>query len=531
MAGKNEHDVIVIGAGQNGLTTAAYLAKAGLDVVVLEANNWIGGATSTIDTVAPGFRNDNAASGFIYALGNPAFSDDELGIRSKYGFNLVSAQDPTMANLFTDNTSLCVYNSLDKTCDEIAKFSQHDADAYRKFFAYLSPMLPLMSQGMYSAPPKMGQLLYQLDQTPIGQEFLKILFMSAWDLISTWFEHPKTLNFILNLASESMVDPEAGGSAYYVLATVVTQHIPGMIMQFPEGGMQLLPDSLVRCLKDHGGNVLTDHEVVTIKTKGGRATGVVCSNGEEFTARKVVVSTVHPQLTLNKWLDTPLSDLKDKIERIKEPAFSGLICYLALEEQPKFKAGGDTGFAATTFVLTPDLSEMRTYFHDLRLGNLPQPVKFLGFNPSKADKSRAPEGKAAMYLWQFVPYYLKDGGPQKWDSVKEEAMAKVIDKYFSLTTNLSAKSILGKQIRSPLDFEKWNKNLLHGSIMGPSTQLFQNMAYKPIPELGQYRTPVQGLYLAGHAQHPGGGVTMGGRATAQIIFADLGIDFDDVVSK
>lgn len=526
-----EHDVIVVGSGQNGLSTAAYLAKAGLDVVVLEDKSWLGGSTCTKEVTVPGFKHEIGAVMNMFTVSSPTYIDDELGLRSKYGWETVSAPEPGVTHLYDDDTALPIYCDLDKMCECIAEYSQHDADAYRKFVNWMMPMLPLMAAGQFNAPPRMGALLNQLDQTTIGQDFMKLLFMSSWELARQWFEHPKTIILMMNYSSEAMVNPEEGGSAFYVLANVAAQHVPGMATVFPRGGMSEMVDSLVRCIEDHGGTVLTNHEVVKITTKGGRAIGVICSNGEEFTARKAIIPSVDPRLSLNKWLDTPLeTGLREKIDRISDPPFVGQMTHIALDQDPVFKAGGDSNIAAQTLTLCTDLEKFRKYFDDMRYNRIPKPEKLLGVITTRADSTRAPEGKAVLYLWQFVPYSIADGGAARWDSVKEEVSNEAIKKYFSFTTNLTEKNILGKYVMSPVDFERGNQNMLRGHVLGPAVYLYQNMAYRPIPELGQYRTPVEGLYLAGQSVHPGGGVTLGGRAVAQVVMQDLGIDFDDVIA-
>jgi len=532
MSGKNEFDVIVVGAGQNGLSTAAYLAKAGLNVVVLEDQKKIGGSVQTAEITAPGFKHDIAANHIAFAMNNPAIAADELELKSKYGLELINASDPSITTLYSDGTASHNYISIDKVCDEIAEWSQQDADAYRKFVDYLVPMLPLMGAGMFNAPPRMGALFNQLDQTPLGQEFMKLQFMTAWELAHQWFTHPKTILHMINFPTEAMINPEEGGSAFYLLALVPTLHYPTSVPTFGKGGVQNLTNALERAIVGKGGTILTDHEVVKITTKGGRATGVVCANGEAFTARKAVVTAVDPRLSLLKWLDTPLSaELQGKIRRISNPAFSGIMSHVALDEDPIFKWGGPEAATSELIEILPSsIEDYRNYFDQLRHGKIPKPIRIINLLHSRVDPSRAPEGKATLYHWQYVPYFLADGGPTKWDSIKEEVSNRSLEYFFSHTTNLSMKSILGREIYSPLDYARNNKNNVNGQILGPGAFLYQNMAFRPIPELGQYRTPVKGLYGAGQSYHPGGGITLGGRATAQIVMGDLGIDFDDVVS-
>ncbi|MDR2381841.1 MAG: NAD(P)/FAD-dependent oxidoreductase, partial [Bifidobacteriaceae bacterium] len=367
---QDQYDAIVIGAGQNGLTVAAYLAKVGLKTLVLEQQAQIGGSARTMEVTVPGFKHDIAGSSLSYAIPNPALKDDELGLISKYGFNPLRAPDPYLANVYDDGTVLTVYNDVDRACGEIAKFSRHDAKAYKEFQQYLQPMLPILFAGMYNAPPKMGLMLNQLDQSEVGQELMRLLFMSSWDLAKQWFTDPHTLMYILNFPSEAMVDPYAGGSALYVLNMVASHHMPGHTVFYPEGGIQTLPDALARVVEDNGGAVLANNEVVEITTANGRATGVRTADGTVFTATQAVISNVDPRLTLNRWLDTPLEPkLKAKIGRISDAAFVGEMVHLALDKEPHFKGGDEaTDSKSTVFGLLPStLPRYRQYFADLEM--------------------------------------------------------------------------------------------------------------------------------------------------------------------
>jgi phytoene dehydrogenase-like protein len=201
--------------------------------------------------------------------------------------------------------------------------------------------------------------------------------------------------------------------------------------------------------------------------------------------------------------------------------------HYALDIDPDI-IGGVERQTAQLMLLPTDLTKFRQYFTDMRFGRVPYPEKLMAVLPNRVDPSRAPEGKAVLYLWQFVPYFLADGGPQKWDEIKDSVSETAFKRFAEFTTNITEENILGKYVISPLDYERNNKNMINAQVLGPSPALYQYMSFRPTPELGQYRTPIKGLYLSGQSMHPGGGLTMGGRATAQIIMQDLGIDFDDL---
>jgi phytoene dehydrogenase-like protein len=526
-----ESDVVVIGAGQNGLVTAAYLAKAGLEVTVLEAQELAGGSVQTQEITAPGYRHDVAATIPEFAMGCPAITEDELGLIGEYGLEFTNLSEPSVVNVFDDGTALCFYNDLDKTCASIAQFSQHDAEAYRRLFNYLQPMVPLLGAGMYSAPPKMGIFFNQLDQTPIGQDLIRLLMMTAWDLANQWFEHPKTIISMMNYPTEAMVDPEMGGSALYVVTLVATQHLPGRVHKVPKGGIQTLTDSLLRCILANGGEVRCSQAVNRINTSNGRVKSVSTQDGNEYAARKAVISCVDPRFTFNEWIeDESVSQLKEKLSQLTEPAFSGIMTHVALDTDPILKAGGEANTAAQLFLLPSDLTRFRQYFYDMRLGKVPYPAKLLAILMSRDDKGRLPSGGggATLYHWQFVPYFLADGGPEKWDEIREDVSRDGLERFYEYTTNISETNVIARKILSPLDYQRQNKNMVNGAVLGPSHALYQYMAYRPIPELGQYRTPIKGLYQGGQSTHPAGGVTLGGRATARALMDDLNIDFDDL---
>lgn len=532
MAEKNEYDVIVIGAGNNGLSAAAYLQAAGMDTLLLEANDFLGGRTSSAELTLPGFLHDRAATGFIFGLGNPCIAQDELGLIGKYGFdvNLCPPERPAVVNVFDDGTVLPVWDDIDKMCAEIAKYSEHDAVQYKKFFEYVSPMVGMMQMGMNSAPPSMGPLFMQLDSMPLGKELIKTFFMSAYEMVKPWFEDERTIIYLLNYASEALVDPFEGGSALYVLTLVATQHIPGASAGFPRGGMGTLTESFKRSIEDNGGTVLTDSEVVKIDTEDGRAVAVETADGRTYRARKAILSTIHPKFTLQDWLDVDIgAHLSQEIDHLQDPTAVGFMTHLALNQDPQFIGNSPMTQVGTEMsLLTSDLERFTQFYTDIRLNKLPDPAcRLMCLISTRADAGRAPEGKAVMACWAFVPWNLY-GDPDNWDKYKEEYSQRTLDAFYQFTTNMDDSQVLGRCIMSPKDYATWDKAAYHGAVMGPKASMYQYMAYRPTPELGQYHTPIEGLYLGGECTHPGGGVTLGGRVVAKTIIEDNGIDFDDL---
>lgn len=528
----NNYDVVVVGAGHNGLTAAAYMAKAGLSTVVVEAMDHVGGDLSSAEVTVPGFMHDVAGTCVFMSAGHPIIADDELELKAKYGLELCYQTAPSTIEVFDDRTTMAHWHEIDRCADEIAEFSQHDAEMFPKFIEYIMPLGQMVKHGTSGSAPQVGSFFMQMDQTPIGREFLRNMFLSCGQVAEEWFEHDKTKIRVMNVPTEAMVDPDAGGSAFYLMTVMPNLHDPNMIGSFPKGGVQQISESLVRCIKDHGGEVLLNHEVTRINTQGGRAVSVTCANGETIFANKAVVTNVDPSLSLLKWLDTPVSDdLKRKINGMLEPDFSGLMTHVALDEEPTFDFGTEAMQTATLIELLPSsLEDFRGYFYDLRKKRLPEkPRRLLNVFPHRVDPSRCPEGKAVWYDWQYMPYNLADGGPQKWDEVKEEMSNRSMNHFMSYTNNITPDKVLGRKIISPIDYERWNPNNVNGRILGPAPHMVQNMAWRPVPELGGYGSPIEGLYGCGQSYHPSGGITFGGRGAAQVILDELGYDFDDVI--
>jgi len=179
----------------------------------------------------------------------------------------------------------------------------------------------------------------------------------------------------------------------------------------------------------------------------------------------------------------------------------------------------------------PWFEDFRRLFDDLRYGEIPtKAMAPFVVCPTVLDPSRAPAGKHVLYVWQYQPYSLKDGGPSQWDSIKERVADQVMEYFSRYTTNMGSGNVLKRTVISPRDLERMNPNLVNGSVLGPGAYLYQSFAYRPIPELGRYKTHIEGLYLSGQGTHPGGSICGGGRAMVQVLMQDLGIDFDRVIS-
>jgi phytoene dehydrogenase-like protein len=523
----SQFDVIVIGSGHNGLIAGAYLAKAGEKVLVLEQNEWFGGGVVTQESVLPGFRHDWHSATHIVIQANPLLRRDELGLLSKYGLEYVHPEGP-FSTIFDDQTSIVSYCDLDRTCESIARISPRDAEAYRRFAEKSAAMLPMMVEGMFVPPPPTGPFWALLDQSPEGQDLLMTMQKSLLDIVDELFEHEKVKIHLLKFAAEMLVGPEERGTG------AILFNMPGFVHAYPPGvavgGSGALVDALIRCLEDHGAALRNNSQVIKVLVEGGRAVGVRLADGEEIRARTAVIGQIHPWL-LGSIVDGLDPLVRSNAERTRTASFSIMVGHYALNEAPNYIAGPEPGSVALTNFAPSTMEGYRRIFDSFRYGDLPDHVMLAAHNNSQFDPTRAPPGKAALTIFGFAPFHLRDGGSAAWDNRRDEIARITLEAYRHYTSNMSSDNILASHFDTPLDVVRHSPTWQGGDVGGVGKFLNQIGGYRPTPELSQYAVPgVERLYLAGTFMHPPGGVTGGGRATAVRICGDLDIDFDRLVS-
>ncbi|MBI2847627.1 MAG: NAD(P)/FAD-dependent oxidoreductase [Chloroflexi bacterium] len=523
-----KHDVVIVGGGHNGLVVAAYLAKAGVDVCVVEMKDEVGGAVITKELTLPGFKHDpgSVMHGMISA--NPLIHRDELGLKSKYGLKY-TVPDRQFAVIFPDDSSLVFYRDIDKTCESISQFSRKDAEAYRRFHKSASEMLKVASVAAFSPPPSWGTMMSFFDASEEGREFLRIALSSAVDVAEDWFESEQLKIALTRFASEAMTGPQEKGTGR-IMFFVTSLHSWGWGV--PVGGSGSLTKALAAFIKDNGGTIKVSSPVKSVRLEAGKAKGVVLENGDEIAATRAVVSNVNvKQLFLDMLKPDELPPgLPDKVKRIRHATFSAIHQALALNNAPKYKAGREVDNAFMVECVPATMEEFLQSFNEYSFGitntSMPLMVTATIFDPS-----RAPEGKHTLYLYHYEPYNLKGGGPNKWNEIKQDIADRVLETTARHATNMGADNILGRWIMSPLDLEQYFPSMLAGDIGHIGQFLTQYYAYRPLPGMGQYRTPISGLYMCGASTHTGLGVNGSGRAAVQVIMEDLGISFKKVIAK
>lgn len=520
-----KYEVVIVGGGHNGLTVAGYLAKAGLNVCVLEAKKYVGGGVITREITLPGFKHDIFSTVHIFLAANPLIRHDELQLRSKYGLKYIFP-DPLSAVIYPDDNSMIFHKDLDKTCASIEKISKRDAEAYSRYSEWASPNLDLLTMGMFSPPAPFSSMVSILEKSEQGRELLGTMLKSAMDIADENFESDMVKVAFTRFASEAMIDPRTGGSGTNVLLMVAMAHKYGF--PFPEGGSEKLTEALERCIKDLGGTIKTSSPVKNVKVEKGEAKGVILESGEEIIATKAVVSTVNVKQVFLKMLEAEQlpADFSTKVRRLKHASYSTLLQQLALNNAPKYKAGEEvdrTWFVMYTPFMEDYLKGFDAYQYGYTVTNMPLVVC-----STLLDPTRAPEGKHTLYLYHFQTYRLKEGG-SRWDQIKYEVADGILQTLRDHTINMGDENILGRHIETPLDLERGNLAWIEGDYTHIGGFLFQAFSNRPFIGWGSYKTPIEKLYMAGASTHPGGGVMGGGRAAVQVIMDDLGLDFKKLV--
>jgi phytoene dehydrogenase-like protein len=525
---KSEYDVVVMGAGQNTLGTAAYLAKAGKKVLVLEKHPHIGGGAVTLERNVPGFKYDKHSMVHILIQANPLITRDELGLLSQFGLKYDYPPIGT-ATILEDYRTLAFDFDIDKTCASIAEYSRKDAETYREFALWGKRVLPLIMAGMFNVPVPMSSFLGILEQSEDGRRLIDVMLRSPYQIVDELFESDILKIHLLKIVSEHILqfpDDMGTGLGLLVMPAFLHTHKLGL----PVGGSGALSAALARCIEHHGGEIRTDCEVTRVLTSGDRATGLETKTGERFMAKDAVVAAIHPR-HLDRFVDGLDHDLLQRARRTRPGPFTLFKIDAALSGPLQKRIPAELTDAIVELVFANTLAEFMESFDPLRHRRPGLDRPLLG-GSDLAPPGRVPDGKALLYMVSWQPYALADGGPQKWDEIKERTADRLLEKAAHFIPGLVPENIIGRDVDSPLDIERYSPNsMLCGDISGLGFQFFHTGGYRPTPELSRYAVPgVERLYLCGPFMHPGGGIFGVGRPTAIKIFSDLRIDFEKTVA-
>jgi phytoene dehydrogenase-like protein len=512
-------DIIAVGSGHNGLVAAAYLAAAGRKVLVLERNAWFGGGVVTRELTRPGFRHDQHSMSHIFIQGNPLLKNDDLKLKARYGLEYLFPEVPMMS-VYEDGATLKLHRDPEKSAASIARFSRKDADTFRQVSRQAAAWLPMIESSLYSPPAPVGATNAMLDQSREGRELWRIMQMSTHDHLGDLFENERVRMHFARVAGENLVSPDEKATAIgmYVFLGFLEAYGFGVA----RGGAGRLTDALIACIQEHGGEVIASAEVARIRVSNGRASGVECVDGRSFAAKDAVIGAIHPHL-LGGMIDGMDPKVRADAEATHITEAACITVHAALDEPLRFRTAERVD-AVMVEMLPTSYEVLRRDFDELRYGQFsPYPLLGLG-SLSQFDPSRVPPGKAILHLWDYVPYRRPDG--RSWDAAKQEYAERMLAHLSKFVANIPA-AVLARHVDSPLDMERTSPSFYRGDLHGIATTTYQSGAHRPTPELGQFTIPgLEGFYLVGPFQHPGGGVFGAGRATAMKIFEALGLDFE-----
>jgi phytoene dehydrogenase-like protein len=520
------YDVVVIGGGHNGLTNAAYLAKAGKKVLVLERRHVLGGAAVT-EEIIPGFLFSECS--YVVSLLRPEIIRD-LDL-PRHGLEILP-----LDGTFTPMPSgdyLWRMNDHGRTVREIRRHSRVDVEAYEEFSKMMTPMCRFVKPILSMIPPdpttlkpkdlmQLNFLMQRFRSLSSDERYtlVQLMTMSAADFLDQWFE---TDVLKATMSASGIIGTFLGirspGTAYVLLHHYMGE-IDGAFRSwgFSRGGTGAISNAIASAAREAGVEIRTKAGVAKIIVKGGRATGVALTSGEEIHA-SVVSSSVDPHLTFERFLEPnelPGEFLED-VKRYKFRGSSGKL-NLALDALPEFNClPGDGAHLRGALSISPSVEYMERAYDDAKYGRFSRRPYVDMVIPSLTDPSVAPPGKHVLSCFvQYAPYKLAQG---TWDGQREAFADNVIETLSEYMPNLK-KIIIGRQVLTPLDLER-EFGLTQGNIFQGELSLEQLFFLRPVPGWAYYRTPVDGLYMCGSATHPGGGIMAApGRIASQVILKE-----------
>jgi phytoene dehydrogenase-like protein len=526
----HRYDAVVVGAGHNGLTAAAYLARAGLRTLAVERRGVVGGCCVT-EEIAPGCRASTTS--YIASMLRPEVIRD-LRLR-RHGLRMVPCE-PGLQVPFPDGEILPWWSSAERTAAEIARLSPPDARAFLALDARLKRLARYLQPYFLEPPPdihargvrrarelvRLGRRLRGISGDEVA-DLTRLLAGSARDLVDRRFEseHVKTL-FVANNVYGMHGPPSRPGAAVGLLFHSLAggEHRAQGFYGHVIGGMGGVSDAIAGAARALGAEIRTGTPVAAVDVRAGRARGIVLEDGTEIAAR-VVLSNADPKRTFLRLVDKrELSeDFRAEVAGIRMDGPCAKV-NLVLAEEPRIATmpeDADPGRRAM-FTLLPSSSFADRCYDIAMQGEIPERLWVDCVVASNVDSTLAPAGRHVMTCFvQYVPYRLREGS---WDEQRQALGDRVLATIAEYAPNV-ARSVVARQVLTPVDLER-TYGLTEGNIFHGDLSIDQLFSMRPVPGWAGYRTPVTGLYLCGAGAHPGGGVTGApGRNAAGVVLRDL----------
>ena len=524
----SRYDAVIVGGGHNGLVSAAYLARAGLRVVVLERRHLVGGAAVT-EELWPGYRVSTAS--YVVSLMSPQIVRD-LDLAA-HGYR-VDQLDPAYFAPFPDGRGFLLWDDPARAAQEIGRLSPEDGKGYLEYNRTLAKLADIVRPLLYKIPPDVGSRPVDgaRDAASLGRYLLAgrkeiaslvdLMTMSAADFLAQFFTDEAVMGA---LCAGSVIGawggPMSPGSAYVLLHHRMgeTGGVTGA-WGFVRGGMGALSGAIAEAARAAGAEIRTKAEVASIDVSGGAAAGVTLTDGTAFQAG-TVLSGVHPTTTFLSLVgrEALSSEFVTEIERYRTRGSSAKV-NMAISELPDLTAmpGTELGPQHPEFIISPSLSYVERAWDCAKYGRPSEHPMIDCVIPTTKDPTLAPDGCHILTAFvQYAPSELADG---TWDDHRETFGDRVVDTITEYAPNFKS-SVVHREVLTPPDLER-RYGLIGGNIFQGEIALDQLLSFRPAPGAAGYRTPVEGLYLCGSGSHPGGGV-MGipGLNATKVVLRDL----------
>ncbi|MDM9385552.1 NAD(P)/FAD-dependent oxidoreductase [Chlorogloeopsis sp. ULAP01] len=531
------YDVVIIGAGHNGLVCAAYLLNAGYSVLLLEARSLPGGGATTEELLpkeAPGFKFNPCAINHLFIFLGSVIQELEL---HKYGLEYLFC-DPVVFCPHPDGKYFLAHKSVEKTCAEIARYSQRDAHKYAEYIDFWQRFVTGITP-FFNAPPKsivdaagnynlknLQDLFSIVGGTNTTLDLIRTLLSSATDNINEYFDSEFLKAPLARLSAELSSPPSQKAMSFGAMMLALRHH-PGMAR--PRGGSGALTDALVNCVKSQGGAILTNQNVEKILVDDGKAVGVRVTGNKEYRATKGVISNIDAkrlflQLVDSEDVDSSDRNLRERLERrIVNNNETILKIDCALSEPLHFEYHQHKDeYLIGSILIADSVNHVEQAHSEISLGKIPDdnPSMYLVM-PTGLDPSMAPQGKHTLWIEFFAPYQIAGAegtglkGTGWTNDLKNKVADKVLDKLAQYSPNLKH-SIIARHVESPAELGE-RLGSYKGNYYHIDMTLEQMMCFRPLPELANYTTPIENLYLTGAGTHPGGSISgMPGRNCARV---------------
>ncbi|WP_439030662.1 phytoene desaturase family protein [Gordonia terrae] len=488
-------DAVVIGAGHNGLIAAIRLADAGWDVTLLEAQPEVGGAVRSAE-LTPGYVSDLFSAFYPLAVASPVFADLDLAAhglrwsRAPLAFGHPAGPD--------DDDAPVVFPDAADTAAHLGTFDKHDERAWLDLVEQWHQLRPAILNTLFGPFPPVGTLLKLLHSigTADALRLARFLLLPADQMVRELFHSEKSGLLILGNALHADIPLHAPGSGLMgYLLTMLGQDTGYPV---PVGGAGELSAALRRRAESVGVSVVCDTEVVSIDVQGGRAVGVLDSTGRRWPATRAVLADVSAPALYTRLLspdDVPTRVLDDlRLFTWDTPVVK--INY-AFGEAIPWRSSNLAG--AGTIHLSADARNIAYSTADIETGRVPEHPFLLFGQMSTSDASRSPAGTESAWSYSHLPRGITDDEAAR---LLARRMDAVLEAHAPGVSDL----IVGRSVQTPQDLQASDANLEHGTVNGGTAQLFQQLVFRPTPNLGGASTPIDRLYLAGSGAHPGGGV-------------------------